>query len=70
MTDRVYGFHVLLDGEYRIDDIQPIIDAVMMMKHVKHVDIHISTSDTWMARTNAMIDMKYKLLQIAKDLTP
>ena len=68
MTDRVFGLHVLLDQDYREDDVQVIIDAIEMIKHVKHVDIYISTPDTWMAKTHAKRDLAKRLLEIVDEL--
>lgn len=67
MADRVFGFHVLLDKEYREDDIQTIIDAVKMIRGVKTVDVHISTADTWMAYAHARMDIAEKLFEIYKE---
>ncbi len=66
MTDRVFGFHVLLDHDYRVDDVQPIMDAVQMIKGVKAVEIHISTPEKWAAWTDARIEVSKKLMEFAR----
>jgi hypothetical protein len=38
MTDRVRSLSVLLDNEYRVDDVQVIIDAIAMIKGVSKVE--------------------------------
>lgn len=62
MTDRIFGFHVLLDKDYRIDDAQFIIDAVMMIKGVKSTAVHISTPELWASIERAKADMLEKIL--------
>lgn len=62
MTDRIFGFHVLLDKEYRIDDAQFIIDAVRMIKGVMTTTVHTSTPELWAAYERAKADMLEKIL--------
>ena len=49
MTDRIKGFYVALDKDLRVDDAQPLIDAVKQMKHVMDVEVSISDVDLWTA---------------------
>ena len=43
MTDKVKGFTVTLDKDYRDDDVQVIADAISMIKGVIHVENSITT---------------------------
>ena len=52
MTDNVKGCYVSFDRDYRIDDVQPILNAIHMVKHVSGVEVenHVTDPDDWMAR--------------------
>lgn len=51
MTDRVHALTVLLDRDFRDDDVQAIVQAIRMIKHVAAVQMHITAPDDWFART-------------------
>ena len=63
MTDRIYAFHIMLNREYREDDAQPIIDAVMMIKGVKSITTQTVTPELWVAETRAKQDMLNKVIK-------
>jgi hypothetical protein len=45
MTDMVKGFTITLDTDIRIDNVEVVLNAIKMIKHVAHVDPIISTSN-------------------------
>ena len=50
MTDRVKGLVVVLEHDIRIDDVQPIIDAIKCIRGVLKVDTSVVTMDDHMNR--------------------
>ncbi len=66
MTDRVKGFYVALDRDYRIDDVQIIIDAVKMIKGVLDVKENIADSNDWMNRELIRMEIHKKLYEALK----
>lgn len=63
MTDRVKGFTVTLDKDYRIDDVEAILNAVRMIHGVAHVEPSITTSEDHMNRQMIRSDMRKKLFK-------
>jgi hypothetical protein len=66
MTDRVKGLVVTLDKDYRVDDVQAIVDAVKMVKGVLTVDTAIANLDDHMNRermTQRFREILYDLLR-------
>ena len=47
MTDRINGLFVALDEDIREDDVKPIIDAIMQIKHVVNVQKNVSDVCEW-----------------------
>lgn len=68
MTDRVKGLVVTLDKDYRIDDVQAIIDAIMMTKGVASVSPSITTAEDWMNRSHVLLKAQQDLFEFAKNL--
>ena len=65
MTDRVKGFTVTLKEDIRIDDVEPILNAVRMIQGVAHVEPSITTSEDHMNRQvikSQLITKLFKLL--------
>lgn len=70
MTDRTISLLVTLNEEIRTDDVEKIIDAIKMIKHVGDVDINIFTCKDQMNAHSAKLlwvtDLSkeiYRLLQ-------
>lgn len=42
MTDRIYAFTVVLDQDIRTDDVEPVINAIRMVRHVIDVTEHVA----------------------------
>lgn len=61
MTDRTRILTVVLDRDYRDDDVQSIVDAVKMIKGVISVDINVSDIEEYMAVETAKRELKDKI---------
>ena len=58
MTGRIKGFTVTLDKDIRIDDVQPLLDAVKMLKGVIDVTPSVSNGDDYINRMQIETDLK------------
>lgn len=61
MTDRIRTLTVVLDKDYRDDDVQAITDAIEMVKGVIKVDTHVLNIHDYTARTTARNEIAQKL---------
>ena len=68
MTDRIKGFTVTLTDDIRIDDVQPLLDAVKMLKGVASVDVSVTNMDDHMNRQMISMEMKTKIYEVLKEL--
>jgi hypothetical protein len=50
MTDRIHALTVVLDRDYRDDDVQRITEAIEMVRGVASVETHVSDFDDHAAR--------------------
>jgi len=66
MTDRVKGFTITLDQDYRVDDVEIILNAVRMIKGVAHVEPSITTMDDHMNRTLIRLDLEKKIYEMLR----
>jgi len=64
MTDRVKGFTVTLKEDIRIDDVEPILNAVRMIQGVVHVEPSITTSEDHMNRQVIKSQLLTKLFKV------
>lgn len=62
MTDRIKGITVTLDGDYRDDDVEAIVQAIRMVKGVAHVALHVTTLEDHMARARVRADLGKEIL--------
>ena len=60
MTDRIKGFVVTLDKDIRIDDVQPIMDAIKMVKGVIDVSPSVTNADDHMNRERVTQEFRNK----------
>jgi len=51
MTDRVRRLTVVLDGDYRDDDVESIVEAIKMIRGVARVEQHVVDAQDHIART-------------------
>jgi hypothetical protein len=66
MTDRIHSFTVVLDENIRDDDVQPVIDAIKMIKHVLSVTSHVADAEAYMAESRAKMELRQKLWDVLK----
>ncbi len=64
MTDRINGFWVALDEDIRIDDAEPIISAVLQLRHVIDVEPNVRDPGDWIAETRARQELIEKLYRV------
>jgi hypothetical protein len=64
MTDRIYALEVLLEEDIRIDDVQPLMDAIKQMRGVQHVEPQIANIVTRMAYIKARDELVDKIKDI------
>jgi len=68
MTERVKGFTVTLAENIRIDDVQPLIDAIGMLKGVINVYPVISEPSELITETRLRNEIREKLLNVIREI--
>jgi len=68
MTDRVKGFTITLEKDYRIDDVEKIQNAIEMIHGVAHVEPSITTAEDHMNRQMIKHEYRKKVLEFVKNL--
>jgi len=66
MTDRIKGFYVTLDKDYRDDDVETIKNAILMIKGVISVKESIVDSDDHINRERIRQELIQKLWDVLK----
>ena len=66
MTDRIKALTVVLEHDIRIDDCQPLIDAISMMRGVAEVQSLISQPGDYIARERARRDLEQKIMDVLR----
>ncbi len=69
MTDRLKGFVVVLDQDYRVDDAEEIRIALSMVKGVLSVTPSVTQLEDHMNRQRIRLELHEKLFQVLKDST-
>lgn len=64
MTDRIFALNVLLDQDIRDDDVEPIINAIKMIKHVQRVEKNISDIEVWAGEERARQKLGQQLWEV------
>ncbi len=65
MTDRVQNLVIVLDGDYRTDDVQGIVDAIRMIRGVADVQLgEPVTSTDHFARERAAMDLRGRISDV------
>lgn len=67
MTDRVNGFTVVLDKDYRDDDVEFIKQAISMIKGVVHVEGNIVSSNDYMAEQRVKMEIRKEMLEFIQE---
>lgn len=68
MSDRVKGLTVVLDNDYRQEDIEMIKELILQIKGVKTVKESIVNSDDLINRERITIETKEKIYNFLKEL--
>jgi hypothetical protein len=61
MTDRVNALTVVLDENTRVDDLEPLLTAIRMLKGVLSVKTHVANLESHIAEGRARRDLGDKL---------
>lgn len=67
MTDRTRLLTVMLDDEYRVDDVEAIVHAIRMTKGVAKVEINVANASDWLAYSRARSELEKRLWDALKD---
>lgn len=67
MTDRVKGLTISLDEDIRVDDIEPLMNAIRCLCHVVDVTPLIADSSDWLARSRVDTEWREKLFELMKE---
>lgn len=69
MSDHTVVLTVVLDKDYRVDDADPIINAIKMIKGVADVKADVADINTHTAFTRARLELIKKLHDVLNDST-
>jgi|GEM_PF-1793986 len=65
MTDRVHALTVILEREYRDDDVEAIVNAIKMMRGVLDVKPHIIEDiDFYSSREQAKFELRQEMREV------
>lgn len=60
MTDRVHALTVVLDRDIREDDVEPLMEAILMLRHVYRVKPRVVEAADEFARDRARAELRGK----------
>jgi hypothetical protein len=66
MTDRTQRLTVVLDADYRTDDVKAIVDAIAMVRGVVSVHINVRDERDLAAVERAKFDLRLKFMELLK----
>lgn len=64
MSNRIHSLTVVLEKDYREDDVEAITNAIGMIRGVLSVSVHQSDSDSHMAEQRAKRELGDKLMKV------
>lgn len=64
MTDRIKGLVVTLDRDYRSDDVENIVNAIISIKGVVDVSTSVTQVNDYMNRARVAATFRQKILDI------
>jgi hypothetical protein len=64
MTDRVHSLTVVLEHDYRDDDVEVIVSAIHQIRGVLRVDTHVTEISDHMAESRAIEHWRRKLVDL------
>lgn len=68
MSDRIKGYIVILDKDYRDDDAEIIENAIKMIKGVKEITPSIVNSDDTINRIKIANEIKEKMYKLIDEI--
>ncbi len=66
MTDRINALIVVLDHDYRDDDVQVIVQAIRMIRGVSNVQANVADFDDLIAQDRAKSELRSKILDLLR----
>jgi hypothetical protein len=70
MTDRAHSLLVVLDHDVRVDDVEPLANAICQLRGVAAVTAQIADGATYMAEVRAKQELSQKLLAVLRETRP
>lgn len=70
MTDRIRSVTVILDKDYRDDDVESILSAIRMVKGVDHVETSVVTSNDHINRSVVAIELRRQVFDAIDKALP
>lgn len=67
MTDRVNGFLVTLEHDIRVDDAQPLMDAILQLRGVISVTPNVSDIEAHLAQERVRLELRKKLWEVLEE---
>jgi hypothetical protein len=67
MTDRICALRVALERDLRPEDVQPIIDAIKMVRGVLDVTTNTANSEVWIGYQRARHELTQRLIDALND---
>lgn len=64
MTDRVNGAFVVFDRDFRVDDVEPLINAIKQLRGVASVEWNVTDPGDVIALVRARQEIGNQLLQV------
>jgi hypothetical protein len=61
MTDRIRHLTVVLDGDYRTDDVEVIVKTIQMIRGVAAVEQHVVSAQDQIARMSVRAEIEHDL---------
>lgn len=68
MTDRIRHLTVILDRDYRDDDVEPIVEAIKQLRGVSAVTEHVVKADQVIARMTVCSQLYNKTIEAVHDV--
>ena len=70
MTDRIRVVTVILDNDYRDDDVVEILNAISMVKGVNHVEPKVVAPGESTTRAVVALEMRRKVFKALEEALP
>jgi hypothetical protein len=64
VTDRINSFTVVLDSDIRIDDVEPIVNAIRMVRGVASVTGNVADQVSHVAQVRAKRELREQLFAV------